>query len=265
MVHCPFLHSAGGLDLPVLCYWRVQRRLRFSDFLFLPPTSLILKGIEKLVNSSFKVMNSESMATCIHLLKWHGGGHLQIAGTQSNSCLLVETQRKLSVMDCYRKNTSYRLNKRWKGGNYIHSYDYRDRKKKWDLVTWEDGGSVLNGEEKNMVRITKQNLKTELQKPKSKNSRLASWKVVFEMDWGGAKRKQEGSHLFLFFYLLILQDLSYLSSISVFYLRFPVVLLGCSWCMSYCDILFFFPLLKCLLSYYENRFVCLVSFGNNQT
>jgi len=41
---------------------------------------------------------------------------------------------------------------------------------------------VLNGEEKNMVRITKQNLKTELQKPKSKNSRLASWKVVFEMD-----------------------------------------------------------------------------------
>lgn len=40
-------------------------------------------------------MNHESMTTRMHLLKWHGDGHLQVAETQGKTCLLVETQRKL--------------------------------------------------------------------------------------------------------------------------------------------------------------------------
>lgn len=54
-----------------------------------------MKEIEKSVNSSFKVMNSESMAIRMHLLKWHESGHPRVAGTQAKSCLWVETLRKL--------------------------------------------------------------------------------------------------------------------------------------------------------------------------
>ena len=114
MALCPFLHSIGGLDLPVVCYSRVQRRQSFSDFRPTPP-SLMLKGMENLVNSSFKVMNSESMATCMHLLKWHGGGHLQIAGIQGKSCLLVETQRKLVswiVTEKYKLQVEWEMERR---------------------------------------------------------------------------------------------------------------------------------------------------------
>lgn len=95
VARCPFLHSTGGLELPLGCYWRAQRRQSSSDFLRPSLFNAERNRIENLVNSSFKVTNSESMTTCMHLLKWCGSGHLQVAETQGKTCLLVETQRKL--------------------------------------------------------------------------------------------------------------------------------------------------------------------------
>lgn len=62
--------------------------------------------------------------------------------------------------------------------------------------------------------------KMKLKKYKNLNLKIQVWqvvKVIFEIDWGGEQKgREEWGFFCCFFYLLLLQGLSYLSSISIF-------------------------------------------------